>query len=31
MPKGAYDEVMGYSYGYQISTSAVSEYYFVGR
>ncbi len=31
MPKGAYDEVMEYSFGYQLSTSAADEYYFVGR
>ncbi|MCK5643642.1 MAG: hypothetical protein KAJ19_22775 [Gammaproteobacteria bacterium] len=31
MPMGVYDEVMGYSNGYQISTSALSGYYFVGR
>lgn len=31
MPMGVYDEVMGYSNGYQLSTSALSNYYFVGR
>jgi hypothetical protein len=31
MPMGVYDEVMGYSNGYQVSTSALSGYYFVGQ
>jgi hypothetical protein len=31
MPMGVYDDVMRYTYGYQISTSANTEYYFVGR
>ena len=31
MPMGVYDEVIGYSNGYQLSTSAPSSYYFMGR
>jgi hypothetical protein len=31
MPEGAYDEVMGYTKGYQLSTTADALYYFVGQ
>jgi hypothetical protein len=31
MPAGVYDEVLGYSDGYQLSTSAPTDYYFMGQ
>ncbi len=31
MPTGVYDDIMRYTYGYQISTSTSMEYYFIGR
>jgi hypothetical protein len=31
MPMGAYDDVMGYANGYQLSSSSASYYYFIGR
>ncbi|UCE36053.1 MAG: lamin tail domain-containing protein [Thermoplasmata archaeon] len=31
MPSGAYDEVMGYAKGYQLSTSSSTTYYYVGK
>jgi hypothetical protein len=31
MPEGAFDDVMGYTKGYQLSTTAPTVYYFVGQ
>jgi hypothetical protein len=31
MPLNAYDEVLGYTKGYQLSSSALTDYYYIGR
>jgi hypothetical protein len=31
MPIGVYDDIIRYTYGYQISTSVPTAYYFIGR
>jgi hypothetical protein len=31
MPKNAYDEVMAYTKGYQLSSTEATMYYFVGQ